>query len=173
MERLTQRRYSYNAVRRLTHCQLHKDPTSFQASISDLSTPYNLSPSTVAELTSCLQTFGTEKMTELLMAFQHSVSEPVSSRAFGCAFTIIIGYFLGGSAPLLSNLSRHADIATALERSIGTMGVPWFVFGYANTCINTGWRGFRNVAAGSWGGAKMAIEGAVAAAASMGMVRWF
>jgi len=77
-----------------------------------------------------------------------------------------------GLVPLLPYLFA-ADITTALGQSIGTMVVALFAFGYIKTCMNTGWRGYRNIAAGSWGGMQMVLVGGTAAAASMAIVRWF
>jgi len=81
-----------------------------------------------------------------------------------------LGYLLGGFVPLLPYFFA-VDINTAFGRSIGTMVVALFVFGYVKTCVNTGWRVCGNIAAGSWGGVQMVLVGGTAAVASMGIVR--
>lgn len=108
------------------------------------------------------------------MNFHHTLPEPSGSRAFICALTIALGYFVGGFVPLLPYffVGPH-EAFLALRWSIATMVVALFVFGYVKTCYVAGWRGARNMRRGAIGGVQMVLVGGVAAGSAMGLVKGF
>lgn len=109
-----------------------------------------------------------------LMNFHHTMQEPSDSRAFFCALTIALGYFVGGFVPLLPYffVGPHAAFV-ALRWSIATMAVALFLFGYGKTCFVSGWNGKRNVRRGLVGGMQMVLVGGAAAGSAMALVKGF
>ena len=105
------------------------------------------------------------------MRFEHTLPESTHSRAFTCALTIALGYFLGGFIPLLPYIFvNQNEVDLGLYWSIGIMAVALFVFGYVKTCFVAGWTGGRRVLGGIRGGVEMVVVGGVAAGAAMGLV---
>jgi VIT1/CCC1 family predicted Fe2+/Mn2+ transporter len=134
--------------------------------------PYNLPAHTLDDLTKHLST--SPKLADFIMQFQHNELEPASSRAVTSALTIALGYFLGGLLPLIPYFCVHPqDLYTGLYISIGVMAVALFSFGYAKTCIVTGWKTRRHVLGGIFGGVQMVLIGGAAAGAAMGLVKAF
>lgn len=108
------------------------------------------------------------------MHFQHLSPKQESSRAITCALTIACGYFLGGFIPLLPYfLVQKEQVMLALWWSLGVMALSLFVFGYGKTCFVCGWRGSKNIWAGTKGGVQMVLVGGLAAGCAMGLVRLF
>lgn len=109
------------------------------------------------------------------MQFEHSLpSAPASTRAFTCALTIALGYFLGGFIPLLPYLFVARDhVQEALVASVVIMVFALFAFGYCKTCFVSGWKGRSNVTGGLKGGAEMVVVGGLAAGCAMGLVKAF
>lgn len=108
------------------------------------------------------------------MRFQHTLPEPASSRAFTCALTIALCYFVGGFLPLLPYIFVGKDEVTkGLYWSIGIMTITLFVFGYVKSCFVCGWKGWKNRLAGIKGALEMVVVGGVAAGAAMGLVMLF
>lgn len=131
-------------------------------------------PSVVSELTQHLSASGPDGVVDFITRFEHGAEDPGSSRALTSALTIALAYFLGGLLPLLPYLCVGAsEVMLGLWISVAVMAVALFAFGYAKTCIVTGWEGSRCVRMGLFGGAQMVVVGGAAAAAAMGLVKAF
>ncbi|KAB8272052.1 VIT family-domain-containing protein [Aspergillus minisclerotigenes] len=163
---------SYRATLKETESQTVTDPAGVTDTISDIFAPYDLPPHLVSELTRHLST--SPMLPSFLMNFHHTLQEPSGSRAFICALTIALGYFIGGFIPLLPYFFVGPnDAFIALRWSIATMVVALFLFGYGKTCFVSGWKGSRNVRRGLIGGLQMVLVGGVAAGSAMGLVKGF
>ncbi|EIT76870.1 VIT family-domain-containing protein [Aspergillus flavus] len=163
---------SYRATLKETESQTMTDPAGVTDTISDIFAPYDLPPHLVSELTRHLST--SPMLPSFLMNFHHTLQEPSGSRAFICALTIALGYFIGGFIPLLPYFFVGPnDAFIALRWSIATMVVALFLFGYGKTCFVSGWKGSRNVRRGLIGGLQMVLVGGVAAGSAMGLVKGF
>ncbi|KAL1999774.1 hypothetical protein VTN02DRAFT_4050 [Thermoascus thermophilus] len=163
---------SYRATLQDTREKTVTDPSSLATTISDIFAPYDLPSNVVADLTTHLSE--SPKLPDFLMNFHHALPEPSGSRAFICAVTIALGYFVGGFVPLLPYLLVGPHEAfLALRWSIATMVVALFVFGYVKTCYVAGWRGARNMRRGAIGGVQMVLVGGIAAGSAMGLVKGF
>ena len=114
-----------------------------------------------------------EELLKFLMRNHHEVAEPEQSRPIVCAITIGTSYFLGGFIPILPYLCIKTDLSKALHWSIGIMAITLFVFGWVKNCVNSGWRGRKNVRAGIKGSIEMIAIGGGAAAAAYGVVLAF
>jgi VIT1/CCC1 family predicted Fe2+/Mn2+ transporter len=134
--------------------------------------PYNLPESLTTDITTHLEKSDPNKIVSFVMSFEHTLPEPVSSRALTCALTIALGYFIGGFVPLLPYFFTD-NITKALLWSVGIMILALFLFGYVKTCFNVGWRSGRHIWQGVVGGAQMILVGGAAAGAAMGIVRAF
>ncbi|GLA30041.1 hypothetical protein AnigIFM63604_001140 [Aspergillus niger] len=163
---------SYRATLKETKQEILTDPASVTETISDVFAPYELPAELVGELTRHLSS--SPNLPSFLMNFHHTVQEPSGSRAFICALTIALGYFIGGFVPLLPYffVGPH-DVLSALRWSIATMAVALFLFGYGKTCFVSGWKGYRNIRRGVIGGLQMVLVGGVAAGSAMGLVKGF
>ncbi|PWY72875.1 vacuolar iron transporter Ccc1 [Aspergillus eucalypticola CBS 122712] len=163
---------SYRATLKETKQEILTDPASVTETISDVFAPYDLPAELVGELTRHLSS--SPNLPSFLMNFHHTVQEPSGSRAFICALTIALGYFIGGFVPLLPYffVGPH-DVLSALRWSIATMAVALFLFGYGKTCFVSGWKGYRNIRRGVIGGLQMVLVGGVAAGSAMGLVKGF
>lgn len=155
-----------------TKQEILSDPASVTETISDVFAPYELPAELVGELTRHLSS--SPNLPAFLMNFHHTVQEPSGSRAFVCALTIALGYFIGGFVPLLPYffVGPH-DAFSALRWSIATMAVALFLFGYGKTCFVSGWKGRRNIRRGIIGGLQMILVGGIAAGSAMGLVKGF
>ncbi|RAL10913.1 VIT1/CCC1 transporter family protein [Aspergillus homomorphus CBS 101889] len=163
---------SYRATLKETKAEILTDPASVTDTISNVFAPYDLPSELVGELTRHLST--SPMLPSFLMNFHHTVQEPSGSRAWVCALTIALGYFIGGFVPLLPYffVGPHGAFY-ALQWSIATMVVALFLFGYGKTCFVSGWRGSRNIRRGLIGGLQMVLVGGVAAGSAMGLVKGF
>ncbi|PWY87860.1 DUF125-domain-containing protein [Aspergillus sclerotioniger CBS 115572] len=163
---------SYRATLKETKQEILSDPASVTETISDVFAPYELPSELVGELTRHLSS--SPNLPAFLMNFHHTVQEPSGSRAFVCALTIALGYFIGGFVPLLPYffVGPH-DAFSALRWSIATMAVALFLFGYGKTCFVSGWKGRRNIRRGIIGGLQMILVGGIAAGSAMGLVKGF
>lgn len=163
---------SYKATERETRDSILTGSSSVLDDLSAIFASYDVPSPIINDLTTHL--CKSSKLVEFLMHFQHRISEPPSSRAFTCALTIALGYFVGGFIPLLPYFFVASDnIWTALGLSIGIMVVALFAFGYVKTCFVQGWQGSRNVMLGIVGGFQMVLVGGVAAGVAMGLVKGF
>jgi VIT1/CCC1 family predicted Fe2+/Mn2+ transporter len=148
------------------------DPQAVMADIEEIFEPYNLPQSTLNDLS--VHLVESPKLVDFIMQFQHCAEEPASSRAFASAFTIAMGYFVGGLLPLLPYFFVAQDrVYDGLYISIAVMVVALFAFGYVKTCVVEGWSGARSIRGGCFGGVQMVVVGSVAAGAAMGLVRAF
>jgi VIT1/CCC1 family predicted Fe2+/Mn2+ transporter len=138
--------------------------------IEDALREYEFPESTMGDITECLAK--SPKLLEFLMRFCTDVPEPSSNRALQSAFTIALGYFLGGLLPLLPYFFL-STIREALYVSIGVMGVALAMFGYVKTCVVVGWEGGDKVREGLQGAVQMVVVGGCAAGAAMGLVYAF
>ncbi|RAH67764.1 VIT1/CCC1 transporter family protein [Aspergillus aculeatinus CBS 121060] len=163
---------SYRATLKETKKEIQNDPASVTDTIADVFAPYDLPSELVGELTRHLST--SPMLPSFLMNFHHTVQEPSGSRAWVCALTIALGYFIGGFVPLLPYffVGPHGAFY-ALQWSIATMVVALFLFGYGKTCFVSGWKGSRNIRRGLIGGLQMVLVGGVAAGSAMGLVKGF
>lgn len=148
------------------------DPASVSDTISDIFEPYELPFELVAQLKNHLS--NSPMLPSFLMNFHHTLPEPSGSRAIICAFTIALGYFIGGFIPLIPYffVGPH-EAFIALRWSIATMVIALFIFGYVKTCFVSGWRGRRNIRKGVIGGIQMVLVGGIAAGSAMGLVKGF
>lgn len=155
-----------------TETQTLTDPASVSDTISDIFEPYELPSELVAQLKNHLS--HSPMLPSFLMNFHHTLPEPSGSRAIVCAFTIAMGYFIGGFIPLIPYffVGPH-EAFIALRWSIATMVIALFIFGYVKTCFVSGWRGRRNIRKGVIGGIQMVLVGGIAAGSAMGLVKGF
>ncbi|KAJ5513948.1 hypothetical protein N7463_003500 [Penicillium fimorum] len=163
---------SYKATLKETKTQTMTDPASVSNTISDIFEPYELPSELIAQLKNHLS--DSPMLPSFLMNFHHTLPEPSGSRAIVCAFTIALGYFIGGFIPLIPYFFVGPNEAfIALRWSIATMVIALFIFGYVKTCFVSGWRGRRNVRKGLIGGIQMVLVGGIAAGSAMGLVKGF
>jgi len=166
------RRESYTATKRQTQEMVFSDPASALADINETFAAYDIPQPILNDLTSYLAK--SSKLSDFLMHFHHNASEPASSRAFTCALTIALSYFLGGFFPLLPYFFiENEGIMVALAWSVGSMGLALFSFGYIKTCFVQGWTGRNNVMKGISGGCQMVFVGSLAAGLAMALVKGF
>lgn len=163
---------SYKATAKETKEQIITDPASVRDIVFDIFAPYELPEELVFQLSSHLTS--SPLLPAFLMNFHHTLQEPSGARALICAFTIAMGYFVGGFVPLLPYffVGPH-DAFVALRWSVATMVVALFLFGYTKTCFVSGWRGATNVRRGVVGGCQMVLVGGVAAGSAMALVKGF
>jgi VIT1/CCC1 family predicted Fe2+/Mn2+ transporter len=106
------------------------------------------------------------------MTHHFDVAEPPDSRPWISALTLGVAYFSGGFIPLVPYFAVGKDeVLKGLWWSIGIMAFVLLIFGYVKTCIVRGWGGRDNVVAGLKGAIQMALVGAAAAGAAVGLVR--
>lgn len=164
---------SYKATYRSTRTQVLESSGNVSAEISSIFAPYHLPPSTLKDFTHQLITSNSpDAVIDFLMHFQHGTPEPAASRAFVCALTIALAYFVGGFVPLVPYFFA-SDVIEGLIWSISVMIVALFVFGYVKTALVDGWKGWKCVRCNIWGGGQMVIVGGAAAGCAMGVVRLF
>ncbi len=169
---LSSNRASYKETRSQTQAFVKTNPRAAETSIRAVFSEYSLPPPTLDDLTKHMSE--SPRLVDFLMQFQHCAEEPASSRALTSALTIALGYFFGGLLPLAPYFFvGQNDLMTGLWVSVAVMAVTLFAFGYGKTCVVTGWRGTRCVLKGVWGGVQMVIVGGAAAAAAMGLVKFF
>ncbi|KAF2117440.1 putative calcium transporter [Lophiotrema nucula] len=135
--------------------------------LDDVGVSHKLSEQVAKELTE-----GDEKrLLKFLMHFEHASPEPPSNRALTCAFTIAMGYFIGGFIPLLPYFWVGQDeVQRGLQWSAGIMVLTLFVFGYLKTVVVQSWE---VVWKSIRGGVEMVVVGSIAAGAAMGLVVLF
>ncbi|KIX04864.1 uncharacterized protein Z518_05735 [Rhinocladiella mackenziei CBS 650.93] len=164
---------AYKATYRSTRANVLDRGSDLTSEISSIFGPYHLPPSTLNDFAQQLITSNTpERVIDFLMRFQHSTPEPAASRAFICAITIALGYFIGGFVPLVPYFFA-ATVTEGLIWSISVMIVALFIFGYVKTGLTEGWRGWRCVRSSLGGGGQMVLVGGAAAGCAMGVVRLF
>ncbi|KEZ42991.1 Vacuolar iron transporter [Scedosporium apiospermum] len=161
---------SYRETRADTEAMVRNDPVSVHSDIRDVFKPFELDRSDLESLVDHLA--ASPKVVDFLMQFHHCSLEPPTNRAFTSAFTIAMGYFLGGFIPLLPYFFVD-QVFHGLYISVGVMALALFVFGYVKTCVVCGWRGAHRVLQGIYGGLQMVVIGGVAAGSAMGLVMAF
>ena len=161
---------SYVESRAETESQIQRDPAAVRTNIRTVFEPYDLPGSAVDTLVDHLS--ASHNLTDFLMKFHHCELEPPTNRAFISAFTIALGYFLGGFVPLVPYFFLD-DVMSGLRVSMAVMALALFAFGYGKTCVVAGWSGSRRIWDGVVGGVQMVIVGGVAAGAAMGLVMAF
>lgn len=161
---------SYVESRAETESQIRDDPAAVRSNIRTVFEPYDLPGPAVDTLVDHLS--ASHSLPDFLMKFHHCEFEPPTNRAFTSAFTIALGYFLGGFVPLVPYFFLE-DVMSGLRVSVAVMALALFAFGYGKTCVVAGWRGSRRVWDGVVGGVQMVIVGGVAAGAAMGLVMVF
>lgn len=165
-------RESYRATLNETKHLVNTSSADAATSIKEVFSPYDLPRDLTEDLIFHLAK--SPDLVPFLMHFQHTQPEQSASRAITCALTIACGYFLGGFIPLVPYfLVDPTQVMLALWWSLGVMAVSLFAFGYGKTCFVCGWRGSRNIWAGTKGGAQMVVVGGVAAGCAMALVRIF
>lgn len=153
-----------------TELLVDSDPVSVRSDIRDVFGPYALDRVALESLVDHLSS--SPHLVDFLMRFHHCALEPPTNRAFTSAFTIAMGYFLGGFIPLLPYFFVD-HVLMGLYISAAVMAVALFLFGYTKTCVVTGWSGPHRVLQGAIGGVQMVVIGGVAAGAAMGLVMAF
>ncbi|KUJ07638.1 DUF125-domain-containing protein [Mollisia scopiformis] len=160
-------RDSYNATLHETEDLVNGNPAAIEETITSLFESYDVPEPTIRALTSHLAT--SPHLTSFMMRFEHTLPEPVGSRAITCALTIAMGYFMGGFLPLLPYFFVDG-VRRGLAWSVGIMIIALFSFGYTKTCFVSGWKGWRKSLLGVRGGVEMVVVGSLAAGAAMGLV---
>lgn len=145
------------------------DPGETQSMITSTFAKYNLSPSTLDEITKSLQA-EPERLRDFLLNFHYRESEPDCNQASMSALTLTLGYFIGGFIPLIPYFIAD-QVYTAFIASVIVMAVTLFAFGYIKTCIVRGWQGGVNIWAGVIGGIQMCVVGGLAAGAAVALVK--
>jgi VIT1/CCC1 family predicted Fe2+/Mn2+ transporter len=130
---------------------------------------YGLSGAVISDINASLQN-SPEQLRDFLITFHHKESAPDCNQAWMSAFTLALGYFVGGFIPLVPYFCTPI-VQMAFYYSAAVMAVTLLVFGYVKTGVVRGWRGRDNIVAGIYGGIQMAIVGGVAAGAAIGLVR--
>lgn len=161
---------SYRETRADTETLVAADPPSVRSDIRDVFEPFELDRSALESLVDHLAS--SPHVVDFLMKFHHCALEPPTNRAFTSAFTIAMGYFLGGFIPLVPYFFVD-HVLLGLYISVGVMALALFLFGYVKTCIVCGWRGTHRIFQGIVGGIQMVVIGGVAAGAAMGLVMAF
>ncbi|KAF2142583.1 uncharacterized protein K452DRAFT_350899 [Aplosporella prunicola CBS 121167] len=163
---------SYRATVAQTKEDIVEQPDAVRETVFSLLASYDLPETLATELTEHLS--GSPKALDFLIRFEHSLPEPPATRAFTCALTIALGYFIGGFVPLLPYffVATHA-VDCGLVWSAGTMAIALFLFGFGKTGIVNGWKGWSKGLKNVRGGVEMVVVGSVAAAAAMGLVYAF
>lgn len=163
---------SYRHTQRTTLDQIRTAPDEVTDSIAEVFKPYDLPAPLLKDLTNIISNRPSFEVLEFLMQFQHNASEPATSRAWICALTIAMGYFIGGFVPLIPYFFT-STVFEGLMWSIGVMAVALFTFGYVKTCVLEGWQSKSCVTKGLWSGVQMILIGGAAAGAAMSVVRLF
>jgi len=165
---------SYAATQNATRRKITKDIPGIENDVRGILDHVGL-PDELGELvTRSLVDGSEERLMRFLMRFEHELPEPPSNRAFTCALTIALGYFVGGFVPLVPYFFVGGDqVRRGLLWSAGVMLVTLFVFGYAKTAAVHGCRGLGAVWKAIRGGAEMMVVGSLAAGAAMGLVVLF
>jgi len=105
-------------------------------------------------------------LTAFLLKFGEGLEEVPTRRLFSSAFTIGMGYLLGGLIPLLPYFfTAHAR--TGLFWSSILTGVVLLIFGFVKarvTGAGNGWKGY------TWGAVSTLMVGGAAAGAAYGIV---
>ncbi|KAK8202900.1 VIT family-domain-containing protein [Phyllosticta capitalensis] len=163
---------SYQATKTQVQQEVAESPQQVTEKMSTILTSFDVPESLAGPVVSHLAT--SPKAVDFLMQFEHSLPEPPASRAFTCAITIALGYFIGGFIPLVPYffVPEHA-VRLGLYWSVGIMAFALFVFGYIKTAVVHGWSGWRNRWSAVKGGGEMVIVGSSAALAAMGLVYAF
>ncbi|EJT80206.1 vacuolar iron transporter Ccc1 [Gaeumannomyces tritici R3-111a-1] len=163
---------SYDETLAQTNAMIETDPQGTVDAVRSVFEPYDLPKATLDGLADHIT--ASPDLAGFLMKFQHCEAEHSPSRAFLSGLTIAMGYFLGGLLPLLPYLCvPRDDLAAGFAISVAVMAVALFSFGYAKTCMVSGWRGPRSVRRGLVGGLQMVVVGGAAAASAMLLVKLF
>ncbi|ORY61682.1 vacuolar iron transporter Ccc1 [Pseudomassariella vexata] len=166
---------SWNETKRRENLRIATEPEMAVADVKAIFASYDITPGTLDALVNQLS--ASPKFVEFIMEFHHGTPEPASSRALQSAFTIALGYMLGGIIPLVPYFFVGQDgpdqIFLALWISVGVMAFALFVFGYVKNCAFSGWAGWRCVKQGIYGGGQMVIVGGSAAGSAVALVRLF
>ncbi|KAK7511084.1 VIT family-domain-containing protein [Phyllosticta citriasiana] len=163
---------SYRATKAQVQAEVAQSPQEVNGKLSTILSSFDLPEPLTDPIVAHLST--SPKLVDFLMQFEHSLPEPPANRAFTCAITIALGYFIGGFIPLIPYffVPEHA-VRLGLYWSVGIMAFALFVFGYGKTAVVQGWSGWRNKWSATKGGIEMVIVGSSAALAAMGLVHAF
>lgn len=104
-------------------------------------------------------------LTAFIMKFSEGVEEMSTIRLYISAFTIGMGYLLGGIIPLLPYFFEK-NVKTALIISSVITGVTLLIFGVVKTHVTGAKGGFKGYA---WGAISTLLVGGAAAAAAYGI----
>lgn len=104
-------------------------------------------------------------LTAFIMKFSEGVEEMSTLRMYISAFTIGMGYLIGGIIPLLPYFFEK-NVKTALIISSVITGVTLLIFGVVKTHITGAKGGFKGYA---WGAISTLLVGGAAAAAAYGI----
>ncbi|KAJ1323290.1 vacuolar iron transporter family protein [Microdochium nivale] len=167
---------SWRETRRAENLRVATEPDLVDGDVRDIFADYDISPATMALLTSELS--ASPKYVDFVMEFHHGTPEPSAARALQSALMIALGYMVGGIVPLLPYFfvgggEGGRDIFWALWVSVCVMAVALFAFGYVKTCVFTGWRDWRCVRQGVYGGLQMVVVGGAAAGSAVALVKIF
>jgi VIT1/CCC1 family predicted Fe2+/Mn2+ transporter len=165
-------RDSYYATLGETQETISTSPGEIKEKVSALLISHDVSAGLAEEVTEQLSS--SPKYTDFVLQFVHSIAEPPPKRAFSCALTIALGYFVGGFIPLVPYFFvSENDVRLGLMCSAIIMICTLFTFGYVKTGVVHGWTGFANKRKAILGGLEMVLIGTVAAGAAMGLVYSF
>ena len=144
-------------------------PAETAAMVRETFEVYGLSGAVISDLSISLHN-SPQQLRDFLITFYHKESAPDCNQPWVSAFTLGLGYFIGGFIPLIPYFCTSI-VSVAFYNSAAVMAVTLLVFGYVKTCVVRGWRGRENISAGIYGGIQMVIVGGVAAGAAIGLVR--
>lgn len=165
---------SYSATQVETQKKIMMDPGTVEEDVNNMLDDVGLPEDLRHQVTQCLVGGSEERLMKFLMRFEHSLPEPPSNRAFTCALTIAMSYFIGGFIPLLPYFFVGTDdVQLGLLWSACVMVVTLFIFGYVKTVAVHGAKGLDLAWKGIKGGGQMVLVGSLAAGAAMGLVVLF
>jgi VIT1/CCC1 family predicted Fe2+/Mn2+ transporter len=168
---LTSNRESYQATKRKCQQLVRTSKTTTSEIVQNHFRKYQLDDNNSAAISKTIHD-SPEVLISFLMTHHFDAAEPPDSRPWISALTLAVAYFSGGFIPLIPYFAVAKDgVLKGLWWSIGIMGVVLLVFGYVKTCVVRGWHGTDNVIAASRGAVQMALVGAAAAGAAVGLVR--
>jgi vacuolar iron transporter family protein len=168
---LTSNRESYQATKRKCQQLMRTSKTITSEIVQNHFRNYQLDEDNSAAISKTIND-SPETLISFLMTHHFDAAEPPDSRPWISALTLAVAYFSGGFIPLIPYFAvRKDDVLKGLWWSIGIMAVVLLIFGYVKTCVVRGWRGKDNVIAGLKGAIQMALVGAAAAGAAVGLVR--
>lgn len=167
-------RESYSSKLKCTKNLIKSSPATANALVKQAMAPYDLSDNILDALATQLS-YSEDRQLDFIMKFTNEMQPPACNRAYISAFTIALGYFVGGFIPLVPYFFA-ADVRTAFWWSVAVMVVALFTFGFLKRLLvesedsdYISWN--RKLLRRGRSGVEMILLGGIAAGAAMGFVR--